>query len=330
MTSWNEMARVPVLAKRVIQGDVRAAARLMSDIDNEKESVLSELKDLYGSTGKAHIIGVTGTPGAGKSTLVGALIKELRKRKFSIGVIAVDPTSPFTGGAILGDRIRMQQHALDADIFIRSLGTRGCLGGVSHSTLHIAKVMDAMGKDIIIIETVGVGQDEVDIVNMADTSIVTLVPGQGDSIQSIKAGILEIADIFVINKCEREGVNKLEQELKTMLEMAGCYEDFWRPPIVRTESLKHVGLAELTEHILDHRRALMKNNTKEKFERRKAEYEFLENLKADFMKKILRYLKEKGDYVRIIESLSKRHTNPYEAAETALKDWYYHASSQLR
>jgi len=314
-----------ILASRILRGDIRAAARLMTDIDDGNDSALEELKTLYRETGNAHIIGVTGTPGAGKSTLVNALVTELRRQNYSIGVIAVDPTSPFTGGAILGDRIRMQQLALDEGVFIRSLATRGYLGGVSHSTHHVAKIMDAMGKDIIIIETVGVGQDEVDIVNMADTSIVALVPGQGDTIQAIKAGILEIADIFVINKCEREGTGRLEQELKVMLEMAGTHERSWIPPIYRTESIKGFGISDLISGIEDHRKTLEEGDLRTKQARLRAEFELLETLKSNITRDVLKYLKSSGKFENLLSAITQRKQDPYSAAEAVTAEWILQA-----
>ena len=225
------------LAKRILEGDIRAASRLMRDIDDQIPSSLRDLKELYPSTGKAYIIGITGSPGSGKSTIVDKMIDSFRKEGKTVGVVAVDPTSPFTGGAILGDRIRMQRHSTDEGVFIRSLATRGCLGGLSRSTQDIVNVMDAMGKDIILVETVGVGQDEVEIVNTAHTSIVVLVPGMGDDIQAIKAGIIEIGDLFVINKSDREGADKVERDLRMVLEMGKKREEYWDPIILKTEAL---------------------------------------------------------------------------------------------
>ncbi|HTG80606.1 MAG TPA: methylmalonyl Co-A mutase-associated GTPase MeaB, partial [Geobacteraceae bacterium] len=201
------------LAEKVLQGEIRAAARLMRDIDDGLKSAIAELKQLYPKTGNAFIVGITGPPGAGKSTLVDQVTAAYRSRGKRVGIVAVDPTSPFTGGAILGDRIRMNRHADDDGVFIRSLATRGHLGGISRSTGDVVNVMDAMGMDVVIIETVGVGQDEIDIVRMAHTTVVVMVPGLGDDIQAIKAGILEIGDLFVVNKADRDDADRTVRDL---------------------------------------------------------------------------------------------------------------------
>ena len=246
-------ARIEDTARRVLAGDVRATARLMRWLDDGHNDGIATLKLLAPHTGKAWVVGITGSPGAGKSTLTDALIAAYRAQGKKVGVLAVDPTSPFSGGAILGDRIRMQRHETDSGVFIRSMATRGTLGGLSHSTRHCIQVLDAYGCDVILVETVGVGQDEVDIVQAADTSIVVTVPGMGDDIQAIKAGILEIADLFVINKSDREGTDRTEKELRIMLELVPHPAGSWRPTITRTVAVQGVGIAETIKAIADHR-----------------------------------------------------------------------------
>src|SRR6478752_270142 len=208
------------LVDRVTSGDARALARAITLVENRAHESSEMLKALFPRTGHSKVIGLTGSPGAGKSTLVDQLAREYRQQEKTIGIIAVDPTSPYTGGAILGDRIRMQSHHADPGIYIRSMATRGCLGGLARATTDVATALDASGKDIVMIETVGVGQDEVDIVRLADVTIVILVPGMGDDVQTIKAGIMEIADIFVINKSDREGADRVEREIRSMQSLA--------------------------------------------------------------------------------------------------------------
>src|SRR5581483_9171588 len=234
-------------AHRVLAGDPRAIARAISLIEDEDPSSADLVRDIFSHTGRAYLVGVTGPPGAGKSTLVDRIVFEIRKLGQSVGVIAVDPTSPFSGGAVLGDRLRMQAHASDEGVFIRSMATRGHLGGLARATGDAAIVLDAAGKDVIVIETVGVGQDEVDIVRTADVSIVTLVPGTGDEVQALKAGIMEIADIFVVNKSDREGADRLVAAVDANLALETFASGRWRPPVLKTMATAGKGVGELME-----------------------------------------------------------------------------------
>jgi LAO/AO transport system kinase len=234
----------------ILAGDVRAAGKLMRDLDDRRPEAIAMLKALFPHTGKAYVVGITGNPGAGKSTVVDALIAHYRAAGERVGVIAVDPSSPFTGGAILGDRIRMNRHAVDPGVFIRSLATRGHLGGLSRSTFDIAHVLDAMGFQRILIETVGVGQDEVDVMRAAHTTVVVTVPGLGDDIQAIKAGLLEVADVLAINKADRDGADRTERDLMQMLDLRADRRDV---PIVKTIATQGSGLVELADAIEWHR-----------------------------------------------------------------------------
>ena len=312
------------LAKLILQGDIRAASRLMRDIDDRVPSALESLKELYPNTGRAYIIGITGPPGSGKSTLVDKMIDILRKDGKSVGIVAVDPTSPFSGGAILGDRIRMQRHATDEGVFIRSLATRGCLGGLTRSTQDIINVMDAMGKDIILVETVGVGQDEVEVVNTAHTSIVVLVPGLGDDIQAIKAGIIEIGDLFVINKSDREGADKMERDLRMVLEMGRRRDDSWEPLIYKTEAISGKGVFELVYGIYRHKQALEQSQGLEKKLRERTKTTFLEILRTEVMSRFIEKMEKEGEWDKIIDDLMYRRIDPYSMAERVMADELTH------
>ena len=242
LQTWIELLR---------SGDARVLARAISTVENRTPGWADLLKALFPHSGKARVLGLTGAPGAGKSTLVDQLAKHYRKENRTVGIVAVDPTSPYTGGAILGDRIRMQDHHADTGIYIRSMATRGSLGGLARATADVTTVLDASGRDLIMIETVGVGQDEVDIVRLADVTIVILVPGMGDDVQSIKAGIMEIADIFVINKSDREGAERVEREIRA-LQSLSIRHDHWTPPIIKTVASEGQGIADLAEAISEY------------------------------------------------------------------------------
>ncbi|MBI5527871.1 MAG: methylmalonyl Co-A mutase-associated GTPase MeaB [Deltaproteobacteria bacterium] len=231
--------------EKILEGDIRAAARLVRDIDDGMPGAVDALKALYPRTGRAHVVGVTGAPGTGKSTICDRLIGSFRAEGKKVGVVAVDPSSPYSGGAILGDRIRMQEHATDPGVFIRSMATRGHLGGLSASTGDVVRVMDAMGMDVVIVETVGVGQDEIEVARTAHTTVVVLVPGMGDDVQAIKAGLLEIADCFAVNKSDRDGADKVVRELQVMLDMRPRREGDWEPPVVKTAAIHGEGIGDL-------------------------------------------------------------------------------------
>jgi LAO/AO transport system kinase len=241
------------LAKQVLSGDRRAVARLITAVENQTEAVRGEMENIYPRAGKAYRLGVTGPPGSGKSTLVDSLTVKLREHGLTVGIIAIDPTSPFTGGALLGDRIRMQRIGLDPGVFIRSMATRGHLGGLCAAAGDAADILDAFGKDVVITETVGVGQSEVAIVRVADTTLVVLCPESGDAVQTLKAGLMEIADVFVINKCDREGADRLVMDVRSMLELKHFDEGAWRPVVVETSATKGTGIDNLYEAIERHR-----------------------------------------------------------------------------
>jgi len=330
----------PSLADRVVAGDVRAAARLMRDIEDGMPSARAAIRQLFERTGRAFVVGLTGPPGAGKSSLTDQLIAQHRRSGRTVGVVAVDPTSPFTGGAILGDRVRMQDHALDPGVFIRSLATRGHLGGLSRATADVVQVLDAMGKDVVLVETVGVGQDEVEVAELAHTIVVVAVPGMGDDVQAIKAGILEIADVFAVNKADREGSDRTVKDLQLMLELrrttatrGGLEHDFlhrmqrtgaedpheagwWEPPIVKTVATRGQGVAELVEAIERHRLHLVTTGEKGKREVARARAAFVTMLRDRLLQGALaRLAEEEGHLDEIAGRIAARQADPYALAD---------------
>jgi len=298
------------LADRVLAGDPRALARALSLVEDESPDAAAMMAALFPRTGRAWTLGVTGPPGAGKSTLVDQIARALRARGVSVGIIAVDPTSPFTGGAILGDRVRMQAHAGDAGVFIRSMATRGHLGGLAGATADAALLLDAAGRECVIIETVGVGQAEVDIVRTADVCVVVLVPGTGDEVQALKAGIMEIADLFVVNKSDREGADRLVAAVETVLGLAPTDAGAWTPPVLKTEATRGVGVPQVLEAIDQFRAGAARKVDLRRRER--AEYRVRELLTSAFLDRAGRKLAA-GELEQLGRQVAERKVDPYTA-----------------
>jgi len=300
--------------EQIRSGDARALARAITTVENRTPEAASLLKALFPYSGRARLIGLTGAPGSGKSTLVDQLAKEYRKQGRIIGIIAVDPTSPFSGGAILGDRIRMLSHHADSGIYIRSMATRGSLGGLARTTADVATVLDASGKDLVLIETVGVGQDEVDIVKLADITLVMLVPGMGDDVQTIKAGIMEIADIFVINKSDREGAERVEREVRAMQSLAQR-QDHWVPPIVKTVASEGIGITELAAAIADYEAFLQKGNLALEKKIQSWRDRLVEMLRDSLLENVLRERMGDGAVARYAAEVAEHKRDPYSLVE---------------
>ncbi len=294
-------------------GDLRALARAISTVENRAPGWSDLLKTLFPHTGRARVLGLTGAPGAGKSTLVDQLAGHYRKSNRSVGIIAVDPTSPYTGGAILGDRIRMQDHFSDPGIYIRSMATRGSLGGLARTTADVSTVLDAAGRDIIMIETVGVGQDEIEIVRLADITIVILVPGMGDDVQTIKAGIMEIADIFVINKSDREGAERVEREIRTLQSLA-TRSDGWTPPIVKTVASEGAGVDQLAAAVGSYEAYLKKENLSLRKSVENWQERLVEMLRDVLLEKARMHLAD-GNLAKLATQIAEHKRDPYTLIE---------------
>jgi LAO/AO transport system kinase len=300
------------LTAQLLKGDRRAAAKLITIVENDPIDAKKVIRRIYKNTGRARIVGITGPPGSGKSTLVNQLASFLRKKGSTVGIIAVDVSSPFSGGAFLGDRIRMKDLTTDKGIFIRSMATRGCKGGIARATCDTIKILDALGMDIILVETVGAGDEDVDIMNASHTSIVITVPGLGDDIQANKAGMMEIADIFVVNKADREGADMVACVLESMLRLTDKHG--WKPPIVKTIATGSVGINELADRIDEHFNYLKDNDLFRERQKRRAEMEIV-NIARDLITRDMEEIKKSEAYNKLIEEIIEKKTDPHSAVE---------------
>jgi len=305
------------IASKVLKGDPRSVARLITLVENSTPEGFVAMKDIYSHTDSSHVIGITGVMGSGKSTLISELTNEFRKQGLEVGIIAIDPTSPFSGGAFLGDRVRMMELATDKGVFIRSMGTRGMLGGLTSAVYDVVEILDASGKDVVIVETVGVGQAEVDIIKIADTTLVILVPGLGDSIQAIKAGIMEIADIYVVNKADKPGVDQTVAEIESLVDIS-CSNVNRKTPVLTTSAKECKGIVELVQEIKKHREYLEKSNVFEVQRRKRYEAELIEIIRKRLMSFIFDESTFKGKVELLIDRISKKEVDPYTAADEIL------------
>ncbi|HEX7155424.1 MAG TPA: methylmalonyl Co-A mutase-associated GTPase MeaB [Thermoanaerobaculia bacterium] len=301
----------------ILAGKARLLGRGISLVESHDDRATRLLAEVYPATGRARIIGITGSPGAGKSTLVASMAKHYRKLGKRVGIVAVDPTSPFTGGAILGDRIRMAELYTDRGVFIRSMATRGFLGGLAKATNDVVDLLDAAGFDIVLVETVGVGQDEVEVVRTVQTNLVVLVPGMGDDIQAIKAGIMEIGDVFVVNKADRPGADKTVTEVTMMMSLVEEHGD-WVPPIVKTVASKNEGIQELDEAIIKHYDYLAASGELDRRNRERVRIRIETQLKETFMTRLIGGSISREDYEQMLEDVLRKRNNPHDAAESVL------------
>jgi len=323
------MAKTPEneLAQRIIEGDRRAGARLITLLEEGNEAAREAMKTLYPHTGKGMVVGITGGTGTGKSTLIDHLIHSFRKAEKKVGVIVVDPSSPFSGGAFLGDRLRIQRHTCDEGVFIRSMASRGYLGGLARTTAETVRIMEAMGADVVLLETIGTGQDEVEVIKVAQTCVLVIAPNMGDEIQALKAGLMEIGHIYVINKSDLEGSIKALREVETVLSMKDYPEDAWKPKAVSTVANEGQGIEELTSSILEHHAYINKSTKTDRIRFQRVEYELALVFKNELERVVLQGLKGTGKKKKYIQDILDGKSDPYTVIEEVLKNFFTNGST---